>query len=178
MISQTLKFCCCLALLSGIVATTVSINETDCPQICPSVYKPVCASDGFNLKEFASDCNLKAANCRRQRNAQTGKLAIVGQSVQCNTKYILCLLVYAQTDMAWCSSEQVEDLREKLGNIKLDVAECLKPCSMIYQPLCVTNGKYRGIVSNACALETFNCALQASGAQPAALLRILRADTC
>ncbi|XP_060649305.1 enhancer of split M1 protein [Drosophila nasuta] len=157
MISQTLQVCCCLALLSGIVATTVSINETDCPQICPSVYKPVCASDGFNLKEFASDCNLKAANCRRQRNAQT---------------------VYAQTDMAWCSSEQVEDLREKLGNIKLDVAECLKPCSMIYQPLCVTNGKYRGIVSNACALETFNCALQATGAQPAALLRILRADTC
>ncbi|KAH8359904.1 hypothetical protein KR093_009357 [Drosophila rubida] len=157
MISPTLQFCCCLALLSGIAATTVSIDEADCPQICPSVYKPVCASDGFNLKEFASDCNLKASNCRRQRNAQT---------------------VYAQTDMAWCSSEQVENLHEKLGNIKLDVAECLKPCSMIYQPLCVTNGKYRGLVPNACALETFNCALQVAGAQPAGLLRILRVDTC
>ncbi|XP_034486659.1 enhancer of split M1 protein [Drosophila innubila] len=155
--SQALSLCCLLALLSCIAATTVSNNETDCPQICPSVYKPVCGSDGFNLKEFASLCNLKASNCRRERNAQS---------------------VFAQTDMAWCSSEQVENLHEKLGSIKLDVADCLKPCGMIYQPICVSNGKYRGLVSNECALETFNCALQANGAQPAELLRILRADTC
>jgi len=80
--------------------------------------------------------------------------------------------------MAWCSSQQVENLQEKLGNIKLDVADCLKPCSMIYQPVCVTNGKYRGLLSNECLLDTFNCALQETGAQPAEQLRILRADTC
>lgn len=71
--SQLTTLCLCLALVSGIVATTVSVNETDCPQICPSIYKPVCGTDGFNLKEFASQCNLKASNCRRQRNALTSK---------------------------------------------------------------------------------------------------------
>ncbi|KAH8417356.1 hypothetical protein KR222_009481, partial [Zaprionus bogoriensis] len=151
---------CCLfvALLCGFVAgTTVSLNETDCPLMCPSIYKPVCGSDGFNLKEFASSCNLKASNCRRERNALT---------------------TYAETDMAWCSSERVENLLEKLGNIKLDIAECLKPCSMIYQPICVTNGKYRGLVSNECTLANYNCALRASGFEATQLLRFLRSDSC
>lgn len=90
----------------------------------------------------------------------------------------LSSLAYTETDMAWCSSEKVDNLLEKLGNIKLDVAECMKPCSMIYQPICVTNGKYRGLVSNACTLENFNCALRATGIQADQLLRLLRADTC
>ncbi|TDG45735.1 hypothetical protein AWZ03_007873 [Drosophila navojoa] len=154
--SQALSLCCCLALLAGIAATSVSTNETDCPQMCPAIYQPVCGTDGFNLKEFASLCNLKASNCRRARNAQT---------------------VYAATDMAWCTSKKVENLDKQL-NIKLDVAGCLKPCPMIYKPLCVTNGEYRGLVSNDCSLEIFNCALMAAGVNTSKLLRILQAETC
>ncbi|ALC46745.1 m1 [Drosophila busckii] len=155
--SQTLSLCCCLALLSGIAATSVSNNATDCPQFCPAIFMPVCGHDGFIYKEFASICNLKAFNCQRERSALT---------------------TYATTDMDWCRTEQVTDLQEKLGNIKLDINGCLKPCTMIYQPLCVSNGKYRGLMPSACTLETFNCALQAHGAKPTELLRVLRADSC
>ncbi|EDW66995.1 enhancer of split M1 protein [Drosophila virilis] len=154
--SQTLSLCCCLALLSGIAANTVSNNQTDCPQMCPAIYQPVCGSDGFNLKEFASACNLQASNCRRERNALT---------------------TFALTDMAWCRSQEVEDIH-KLLNVKLDVPSCLKPCAMIYKPICVTNGKYRGLVPNECTFETFNCALNFAGVAPTELLRILKAETC
>ncbi|KAH8295170.1 hypothetical protein KR018_008167 [Drosophila ironensis] len=147
----------CLVLVAGVSANTVSTNDTDCPKFCPSIYKPVCGTDGLNFKEFASDCNLLSHNCRRERNSQQA---------------------YAATDAAWCSSEFVENLHEKLGNFKLEVQECFKPCSMIYQPVCVTNGKYRAELSNSCLLETFNCALQVSGAQPAEVFRILRDNKC
>ncbi|EDW85069.1 uncharacterized protein Dwil_GK14457 [Drosophila willistoni] len=147
----------CLALATGIAANSVSNNETDCPQICSSIYKPVCATDGNIFKEFASSCNLKADNCRRQRSA---------------------LQTYSETDAAWCSSELVENLHEKLGSFKLDVNECLKPCSMIYQPICVTNGKYRALMSNVCAFETFNCALQVAGVETAEKFRILQNEKC
>ncbi|KAH8383698.1 hypothetical protein KR009_010070 [Drosophila setifemur] len=147
----------CLLLVAGVSANTVSTNETDCPQFCAAIYKPVCATDGLNFKEFASTCNLQSHNCRRERNS---------------------LQAYAATDAAWCSSEFVENLHEKLGNFKLEVKECFKPCSMIYQPVCVTNGQYRAELSNSCVLENFNCALQASGAQPAATFRILRDEKC
>ncbi|XP_017140030.1 enhancer of split M1 protein [Drosophila miranda] len=156
MMFQTLTLCC-LALVTGIAANTVSTNATDCPQFCAAIYRPVCATDGKNFKEFASDCNLKSDNCRRERNN---------------------VAAYAETDSAWCSSELVENIHEKMGSFKLDREECFKPCSMIYQPICVTNGKYRAHLSNVCLLETFNCALQATGAQPTELLRVLRDSTC
>ncbi|EDV42896.1 uncharacterized protein Dana_GF16798 [Drosophila ananassae] len=148
---------CCLVLVASVSANTVSTNDTDCPKFCPSLYKPVCATDGLNYKEFASDCNLLSHNCRRERNS---------------------LQTYAATDAAWCSSEFVENLHEKLGNFKLEVQECFKPCSMIYQPVCVTNGKYRAELPNSCLLENFNCALRVSGAQPAENFRILRDQKC
>ncbi|EDW98667.1 enhancer of split M1 protein [Drosophila yakuba] len=156
MMSQSLTLCC-LVLVACVYGNTVSTNDTACPTICPSIYKPVCGTDGQNFKEFASTCNLLSHNCRRERN-----------SVQ----------AYAATDAAWCSSEFVENLHEKLGNFKLEVKECFKPCSMIYQPVCVTNGKYRAELANSCLLENFNCALQVSGAQPAELFRLLREEKC
>ncbi|BFF88763.1 enhancer of split M1 protein [Drosophila madeirensis] len=156
MIFQALTLCC-LALVSGIAANTVSTNETDCPQFCAAIYRPVCATDGKIFKEFASECNLQSDNCRRERNK---------------------ISAYTETDSAWCSSELVDNLQDKLGSFRLDLEECFKPCSMIYQPICVTNGKYRSQLSNVCLLETFNCALQVSGAQTTELLRILRESAC
>lgn len=87
-------------------------------------------------------------------------------------------LAYAATDAAWCSSEFVENLQEKLGNFKLEVQECFKPCPMIYQPVCITNGKYRAELANSCLLDNFNCAFRVSGAQPAELFRLLREEKC
>lgn len=79
--------------------------------------------------------------------------------------------------MAWCTSKEVENLDKQL-NVKLDVAGCLKPCPMIYKPLCVSNGEYRGLVPNDCSLEIFNCALMATGVSPAKLLHVLQSETC
>ncbi|XP_030376245.1 enhancer of split M1 protein [Scaptodrosophila lebanonensis] len=146
---------CCAVLLTGIAANTVSNNEEDCPSVCAAVYRPVCATDGKIFKEFANACDLKVSNCRRERSA---------------------LQKYSLTDNAWCSSEHVDNLHEKLGSVKLDRPECFKPCTMIYEPLCVTNGKYRGLISNLCMLEGFNCALKATGVSEQ--LRVLQPERC
>ncbi|KAH8334878.1 hypothetical protein KR074_000115 [Drosophila pseudoananassae] len=177
MMSQTVTLCC-LVLVASVSANTVSTNDTDCPKICPSLYKPVCATDGLNFKEFASDCNLLSHNCRRERNSLQSKSRELSKPYKSILTKDNPSIAYAATDAAWCSSEFVENLHEKLGNFKLEVQECFKPCSMIYQPVCVTNGKYRAELSNSCLLDNFNCALRVSGAQPAENFRILRDQKC
>lgn len=72
MMSQTLTLCC-LALVACVYGNTVSTNDTACPTFCPSIYKPVCGTDGQNFKEFASTCNLLSHNCRRERNSVQGE---------------------------------------------------------------------------------------------------------
>ncbi|EDV93681.1 enhancer of split M1 protein [Drosophila grimshawi] len=151
-----ITLCCGLALMSGIAGNSVSNNDTDCPQICPALHQPVCGFDGFNLKEFANPCSLKASNCRRERSALT---------------------TYTQTDMDWCSTQEVTNLQEQL-KLNLDVGPCVKPCPMIYQPLCVSNGKYRGLVPSECLLSNYNCVLMNAGIPPNELLRVLKADSC
>lgn len=64
--------------------------------------------------------------------------------------------------MDWCSTELVEDLNHllvKLGNLDLQMPECMKPCAMIYSPICASNGKYRAVISNKCVMDNFNCVL-------------------
>ncbi|XP_005188061.2 enhancer of split M1 protein [Musca domestica] len=116
-------------------------DELDCPQICPALYAPLCATDGKMYKEFSNPCELKASNCRRQRNSLTP---------------------FAATAMDWCSTEfvdTIENLFVKLNNLDLTTSKCLKPCAMIYQPVCISNGKYRALASNECMMETINCAV-------------------
>ncbi|XP_073819386.1 kazal-type protease inhibitor m1 [Musca autumnalis] len=116
-------------------------DELDCPQICPALYAPLCATDGKMFKEFSNECELKASNCRQLRNS---------------------LRPYVATVMDWCSTEFVENfdtLLTKLNNLDITTPKCMKPCAMIYQPVCISNGNYRAVASNECLMENINCAL-------------------
>lgn len=65
LISITL-FC---ALFGALKAEEVD----NCPQICPALYAPVCATDGKIFKEFSNDCELKTSNCRLERSSLKSK---------------------------------------------------------------------------------------------------------
>ena len=87
-------------------------------------------------------------------------------------------LEYVATDKDFCSTELIDDLDHllvKLGNLDLSMPECLKPCAMIYSPICISNGKYRTIGSNKCMMDTFNCVLSKKGLEA---FRVLRNGSC
>ncbi|XP_059218567.1 enhancer of split M1 protein [Stomoxys calcitrans] len=130
-----------LSLMCAMFGTLNATGETECPQICPALYAPVCATDGKIFKEFSNSCELKSSNCRLERSS---------------------LKPYVATLMDWCSTELVENVEEllvKLNNLDIATPQCLKPCPMIYQPVCISNGKYRTLASNVCLMENINCAL-------------------
>ncbi|XP_061400348.1 enhancer of split M1 protein [Musca vetustissima] len=149
-----------LITLTVLSALLVSLNanptdELDCPQICPALYAPLCASNGKIYKEFSNECELKASNCRQVRNS---------------------MQPYTATSMDWCSTEFVdsmENLFVKLNNLDLTTSKCLKPCAMIYQPVCISNGKYRALASNECLMENINCALGTENT-----FKVLQAGSC
>ncbi|KAM7360212.1 kazal-type protease inhibitor m1 [Cochliomyia hominivorax] len=145
------------ALMGFTYANSVSTDQEECPQICPALYAPLCATNGKIYKEFSNTCELKASNCRLERSA---------------------LEKYVPTAMDWCSTELVANLDHllvKLGNLDLQMPECMKACTMIYSPVCASNGKYRTLISNECVMENFNCVLSKKGK---GLFKILQHDSC
>lgn len=80
--------------------------------------------------------------------------------------------------MDWCTTELVDDLNElvkKLDNLDLQIPECMKPCTMIYSPVCASNGKYRALISNQCVMEIWNCALGRKGKEA---FKVLQQGSC
>nr|AEV91202.1 enhancer of split region protein HLHm1 [Teleopsis dalmanni] len=136
--SLTISLFLAAFLICNISANSVPSDADDCPLICPALYSPVCGYNGKLYKEFSNSCELKSSNCRLERSA---------------------VQPYAQTDIAWCTSDLVENLLEKLGNLDINKPECFKPCPMIYQPVCVSNGKLRATVAHPCAMDLYNCAM-------------------
>ncbi|XP_065371823.1 enhancer of split M1 protein [Calliphora vicina] len=153
--SATLLMVCGLFTLAA--SNSVSADQQDCPIVCPALYAPLCATNGKLFKEFDNTCELRASNCRLERSA---------------------LSKYVATVMDWCSTELVSDLDQllvKLDNLDLQMPECMKPCAMIYSPVCVSNGKYRTLVSNQCVMDNFNCALAKKGKEA---FRVLQQGSC
>lgn len=61
------------ALFGSLNANSVSADQEVCPQICPALYAPICATDGKIFKEFSNSCELKASNCRLERSSLKSK---------------------------------------------------------------------------------------------------------
>ncbi|XP_075145351.1 kazal-type protease inhibitor m1 [Haematobia irritans] len=142
-------------VVCAMAVTSSATMEADCPQICPALYAPICATDGKIFKEFSNTCELKSSNCRLKKSL---------------------LKPYVATAMDWCSTdlvENVDDLLVKLNNLDITTPKCLKPCAMIYQPVCISNGKYRVVASNKCLMENINCALGNENA-----FKVLQDGTC
>ncbi|KAI8129439.1 hypothetical protein FF38_11429 [Lucilia cuprina] len=149
-----LVICGLFALSAG---NSVATDEQDCPIVCPALYAPLCATNGKLYKEFDNSCELKASNCRLERSA---------------------LSKYVATAMDWCNTEYIADLNQllkKLDNLDLQLPECMKPCAMIYSPVCISNGKYRAVISNECVMDNFNCALAKKGKEA---FKVLKAGSC
>lgn len=124
------------------LVSAIDANPADCPQICPALYAPVCATDGRTYQEFVNPCQLKVSACNMY-------------------------LSLATTHMDWCRTEDVGTLNDllvkKFKNLDMSKPECLSACDRTYEPMCVSNGKYRALVPNKCMLDNFNCALGNKG---------------
>ncbi|XP_053949145.1 enhancer of split M1 protein [Anastrepha ludens] len=143
--------------------TDLQIEEEDseqpCPLVCPAMYAPTCGFDGADYQEFVNPCMLNLANCERQKTRSLKK-------------------PFAQTDIDWCATKLV-DLYDWLSKMDVDLnkSECLKPCPMIYAPVCISNGKYRATIPTACLLDQFNCALNGTKLS-SDLFRVLSSYKC
>lgn len=47
----------------------ISSEPQECPQMCPKLFDPVCASNGKEAKLFYSECHMNMMNC----NLKTGE---------------------------------------------------------------------------------------------------------
>lgn len=58
--------------------------------------------------------------------------------------------------------ENLNSLLVKLGNLELNKVKCLQPCAATYEPVCISNGKYR-LLADECVKISINCALGDNG---------------
>ncbi|XP_037916072.1 enhancer of split M1 protein-like [Hermetia illucens] len=58
-----IRYICWLVLVLGTIA-----QDTFCPQICPRIYRPVCAIENFTKRTFSNQCEVRKYNCQYQRN--------------------------------------------------------------------------------------------------------------
>ncbi|CAD6991419.1 unnamed protein product [Ceratitis capitata] len=127
--------------------TNVNGNEDQeeaCPVVCPALYAPTCGFDGADYQEFVNPCMLQVTNCARRKERALKK-------------------PFAKLDIDWCKTKQIDNLYDFLGDLaaNLDKPECLRPCPMIFDPVCITNGDVRVTIATACQLDMYNCALKA-----------------
>ncbi|XP_067620016.1 enhancer of split M1 protein [Eurosta solidaginis] len=135
-------------------------GEEPCPTICPSLYAPTCGFDGAKYEQFVNLCMMKMKNCQLKRERALNSL-------------------FTRTDSDWCNTQLVNNLFDFLEerNINLKKVECLRPCTMIFYPVCISNGEYRGTIANICHLDILNCAL--NGTELASkVFKILSAGKC
>jgi len=137
---------------NNVAANSVSTDADICPQICPALYAPLCTTNGKVFKEFSNSCEMRQSNCRLERAA---------------------IIPYTQIDMDWCTSEFTPNIAE-IYNVMDIKSECLKPCPMIYAPVCISNGVLRGEISNSCQMEMINCIV----GNNARLFKILQPESC
>lgn len=72
-------------------------------------------------------------------------------------------LSLSATALDFCRTENVGTFKDllvkKLNNLNMNKKECLIECGRIYEPVCISNGKYRALAPNKCMLDTLNCVL-------------------
>ena len=63
-------------LLFAVIALSngQTFEELNCNYICPDNYEPVCGYNGEDYEEFATECDLKNANCLLGRDKTKGWL--------------------------------------------------------------------------------------------------------
>ncbi|XP_017490574.1 PREDICTED: enhancer of split M1 protein [Rhagoletis zephyria] len=159
LIFATLLICC--AAVEDVQVEDLTDLEEPCPMVCPALYAPTCGFDGLDYQEFVNPCVLKVTNCERTKERSLLKKP------------------FAQTDMDWCSTKLIGNIYDFLSkkNVTFNKSECLRACPMIYQPVCISNGKYRGTIPTACQLEELNCALKGTKLG-STLFKVLSAQKC
>jgi len=76
-----ISFMLAVAAIGFSNANSISSDEEQCPLVCPALYAPVCASLGKNFKEFDNSCELRAANCRKERDNLTRKSTLLREGL-------------------------------------------------------------------------------------------------
>ncbi|CAB3998011.1 Kazal-type serine ase inhibitor 1 [Paramuricea clavata] len=131
-------------------------KESDCQQFCPTIYAPVCGSDG---KTYDNMCLLEVADCESEENVTKVHDGPCKPSCQ-----KACPLIYAPV----CGSDgktydnicalEVADCQSEENITKVHdgpcKAKCPIACPKIYAPVCGSDGK---TYNNTCLLEVAAC---------------------
>ncbi|KNC24272.1 hypothetical protein FF38_02053 [Lucilia cuprina] len=79
-----------IILLMGLflVVTVKANDESDCRELCPLIYQPVCGtiknSEGENVKcTFANECFLKIFTCRTKQELEQKPGSCADKNPQC-----------------------------------------------------------------------------------------------
>lgn len=74
-----------------------TFEDLTCNYICPDNYEPVCGFNGEEYEEFATECELKNANCLLGRDKAKGNLLTSYLSFQQH------ILIFSFQDCKDCS---------------------------------------------------------------------------
>ncbi|KAG0291862.1 hypothetical protein BGZ97_005767, partial [Linnemannia gamsii] len=165
----TLTITSLMVILSTMAAPTVS----KCGNICPAIYKPICAQaiDG-QTKTFANECKFKNYSCKHPNS----KFVILAYSA-CEAPMcdFMCLMVEDPV----CAISKDGKNKTFNNSCLLDLHNCQNPgdtftlvsngacpatpvctdaCTAVYQPVCakLPSGETKTFGNN-CELGAFNC---------------------
>ncbi|PNF39363.1 hypothetical protein B7P43_G18155, partial [Cryptotermes secundus] len=68
--------------LAVIMVFTGLAAAAECPTICPTIYDPVCASDGVTTRTFSNACVLNVYNCQNPQDSKLSECMFYSDTTQ------------------------------------------------------------------------------------------------
>ncbi|KAF9425559.1 hypothetical protein BGZ94_007429 [Podila epigama] len=160
---------------ASVSALPVDTAAAKCPDACPFIYDPICASSKTGTQTFSNACVLNAHNCKNPTDLfsvlskgeckpaveECNKACTREYNPVCGTSKTGALKTFSN-DCVFkvhnCENPTEQFTILNKGECKPAPEKCLKACTMDYRPVCGTskNGTLQTF-GNSCSLEVYNC---------------------
>ncbi|XP_067623730.1 U-Kazal-Dg21.2-like [Eurosta solidaginis] len=127
-----------LVIILSTAKSSQSTSSKICSARCPKIFAPVCAAADGAVERISEGINSRTTQgvYRYFHN-------------DCLRRYASCSTgtVWRLTTMSLCLQHVDPLVRE----------QCFRPCPIIYEPVCATNGEQMEVFGNSCVLDVENC---------------------